>query len=547
MDSDNVFAIALDASGNAYVAGFSFFVVGNFPVTPGAFQTIPSSEVAFVAKVGPADAPGLTLFPTKLDFGNQSTPTASGPRVLVVNNSGSATLGITSIAISGTDAGDFSQSNNTCGATVAGGSRCAVDVTFAPTTTGPKSATLSIVDNAAGSPHSLSLTGTGVPPAPLVSLSPGFLDFGSLPVGTTSSAQTVVLTNTGDVTLNISGITVSGDFGIASNSCGTSLAPAGNCNIGVTFKPTAPGTRNGTLSIADDAAGSPHTVALSGTGGQPAVGFSPGSLSFGNRNVGTTSTAQSVTLTNSGDGTLNITSIFITGPNAGDFAQTNTCGTSVAAGANCAISVTFAPTATGARIGTVTITDDASGSPHTVTLTGTGSQDFSLASDPTSKTVTAGQSATFTLSVTPAGGFNQSVSLACTGAPSLSTCTVSPASVTPDGTNPATAPLSVATTARSAAPPVAGRRIPPHDSPPLFPWVLALLALTTVTSLVAAHRRRPQIAFGLTIFWLLLWASCGGGGKPAPNPSTPAGTFDLTVTGISGGLSHALIVKLTVN
>src|SRR5207253_501563 len=92
------------------------------------------------------------------------------------------------------------------------------------------------------------------------------------------------------------------------------------------------------------------------------------SLTFGNQNLNTTSVAQSVTLTNTGTVALSVTSIVA----SGDFMQTNTCGTSVAAGANCAISVTFTPTATGTRTGAITITDNAAGSPQSVNLTGTG-------------------------------------------------------------------------------------------------------------------------------------------------------------------------------
>ena len=109
-------------------------------------------------------------------------------------------------------------------------------------------------------------------------------------------------------------------------------------------------------------------MALSGTGIAPAASFAPTSLAFGNQNVNTTSAAQTVTLTNSGTAALNITSIVASAP----YAQTNTCPASVAAGANCSINVTFTPTAAGSQPGAITVTDDATGSPQTVTLSGTG-------------------------------------------------------------------------------------------------------------------------------------------------------------------------------
>ena len=141
----------------------------------------------------------------------------------------------------------------------------------------------------------------------------------------------------------------------------------------MTFTPSAAGNRGASVTITDNAAGSPHTVALSGTGGAvPIVSLSSGSLTFASQNVGTTSATQLVTLNNTGSAALSITSIAVTGTNAGDFAQTNTCGASVAAGGNCSISVTFTPTAAGSRGASVTITDNAAGSPHTVALSGAG-------------------------------------------------------------------------------------------------------------------------------------------------------------------------------
>src|SRR5207248_1952863 len=104
----------------------------------------------------------------------------------------------------------------------------------------------------------------------------------------------------------------------------------------------------------------------------PAVSLSPTSLSFGNQNINTTSAAQTVTLTNSGGGSLTISSIAVTGTNAGDFAQTNNCPSTLAAGASCTISVTFTPTASGTRSASVSITDNAAGSPQSVSLSGSG-------------------------------------------------------------------------------------------------------------------------------------------------------------------------------
>ncbi|MBV9303612.1 MAG: choice-of-anchor D domain-containing protein [Acidobacteriaceae bacterium] len=313
-----------------------------------------------VSLTGTGVAAAVSLSTTSLTFASQLVGTTSSVQPVTLTNNGTGTLTISNIAATG----DYAQSN-TCGSSVAAGGNCTINVTFHPTTTGTRTGTVTITDNASGSPQSISLTGTGV--APAVSLSTTSLTFASQPVGTTSSAQPVTLTNSGSATLTISSIVATGDYS-QSNTCGSSVSAGGNCTINVTFKPTTTGTRTGTVTITDNASGSPQSISLTGTGVAPAVSLSKTSLTFASQLVGTTSSAQPVTLTNSGSATLTISSIVATG----DYAQTNTCGSSVAAGGNCTISVTFHPTATGTRTGTVTITDNASGSPQSTSLTGTG-------------------------------------------------------------------------------------------------------------------------------------------------------------------------------
>ena len=332
------------------------------------------AEFQMAASGTGSGSPIVSLSSGSLTYASQNVGTTSAAQSVTLNNTGSAALTITSIAVAGTNPGDFAQTN-TCGASVAAGGNCSISVTFTPTAAGNRGASVTITDSAAGSPHAVTLSGTGAG-VPIVSLSSGSLTYANQNVGTTSAAQSVTLNNTGSAALTITSIAVTGtnpgDFA-QTNTCGASVAAGGSCSISVTFTPTAAGTRGASVTIADNAAGSPHTVTLSGTGGAvPIVSLSSGSLTFANQNVGTTSAAQSVTLNNTGTAALTITSIAVTGTNAGDFAQTNTCGASVAAGGNCSISVTFTPTAAGSRNASVTITDNAAGSPHTVTLSGTG-------------------------------------------------------------------------------------------------------------------------------------------------------------------------------
>jgi len=305
-------------------------------------------------------APTAQWTPSNVGFGNQVVGSASSAHQVQLSNNGTATMNISAIAASG----DFSETN-TCGATLAAGATCTVSVTFTPTQSGARSGTLSVADDASGSPQTVALTGTGI--APSAQWSAPSLNFGNQVVGTTSSAHQVQLTNSGTSTMNISGITASGDFA-QTNTCGATLTTGASCSVSVTFGPKQGGTRTGTLSVADDASGSPQTVGLSGTGIAPSAQWSASSISFGNQVVGSASAAHQVQLSNTGTSTMNISGITA----SGDFAQTNTCGATLATGANCTVSVTFAPTQAGTRSGMLSVTDDAGGSPQTVGLTGNG-------------------------------------------------------------------------------------------------------------------------------------------------------------------------------
>lgn len=206
-----------------------------------------------------------------------------------------------------------------------------------------------------------------------VTLSPTSLTFGSQGVGTVSPSQNITVTNTGSTVVKFKSITVSAQFTLSQN-CGTGLKVGGSCTLTVSFAPTTTGTITGEVTVADSATGSPQTAGLTGSGinGAPAVTLSPTSLTFPTQVVHTSSPVQNVTLTNSGSGILDLTSFTITGTNSGDFSQTNTCGATLAAGASCTISVTFDPLAKNGRTASLSIADNATGSPQTVALTGTG-------------------------------------------------------------------------------------------------------------------------------------------------------------------------------
>jgi|CZKD01.1.fsa_nt_gi hypothetical protein len=306
----------------------------------------------------------VTLIPPMLTFPSVPVGNSSAPQTITLANTGNAALSISAIEA----AGDYAQTNN-CPPSLSAGSSCAINVTFAPTTSGTRTGTVTVSDSVAGSPQIVGLTGTGVGLTAVVVLTPTSLVFPSTPLGTTSTSQTVTLTNTGNAALSISLVQVAGDYA-QTNTCATSLSAGSSCAINVTFTPTASGSRSGAVTISDSVAGSPQIVGLTGTGVASAavVVLTPTSLVFPSTPLGTTSTSQTATLTNTGNAALSISLVQV----AGDYAQTNTCPASLSAGSSCAINVTFAPTASGIRAGTVTVRDSVAGSPQIVGLTGTG-------------------------------------------------------------------------------------------------------------------------------------------------------------------------------
>lgn len=228
-----------------------------------------------------AAEPIVNLSANQLEFPAQAQGTGSPPQVLLLSNSGEADLSINGIAITGENNTDFAQTNNCpiVPATLAPRARCEIRVAFTPTVTGTLTAALNVTDNASGSPQSVNLTGLSTAPGPLASFSPHSLIFASQTQGTSSPVLVIVLTNTGSETLSInSEISINGpasdEFHIQAvkNSCpaGTSqLAPKTSCQIAVQFAPTTAGVKSAQILIVDDAAGSPHSIELSGTATPP--------------------------------------------------------------------------------------------------------------------------------------------------------------------------------------------------------------------------------------------------------------------------------------
>lgn len=339
-----------------------------------------SSAIA-LSGAGTQALPAIALSANAIRFiAAQLLNTTSSPQTLTVSNTGVAALSFSGIGLSGTNAGDFTLAGSCAvGAPVAPGANCTVAVTFRPTASGARSATLSLSSNAAGSPATIGITGNGTTVvAPQTELSANALALGNEIVGSPTAAKPLTITNVGSAALAINSITSSSaDFSYQSG-CGASVAPGANCVVQVVLTPSTQGARSGTLTIATNAAGSPHPVQLSGVG-YPAgtlstVSFAPASLGFAAQAINTASAAQTVTLTNNGPVPVKISNFNFTGANFAEFTRSGgTCAanTDVAEQTTCTIALTFTPTATGDRAATLTLASaDISGS-AAINLSGT--------------------------------------------------------------------------------------------------------------------------------------------------------------------------------
>jgi pimeloyl-ACP methyl ester carboxylesterase len=323
---------------------------------------------------GTGTAALAALSPASLAFPNQLVGTPSAAQVTSLANGGNIALSVTSISLTGVNSSDFAQTN-TCGTSVAAGSSCTISVIFTPSGTGARTASIAVIDSAGTQITTVSGVGT----APAVSLSSNNLIFANQTVGTSSTAQAVTLTNSGNGGLSINSISISGansaDFA-QTNTCGTSVAAGANCTISITFVPTAAGSRTAAVTIVDNAGSQGISLAGTGVAAGPAVQLTPTSLSFGVQPVGVASSVRAINVANTGGSALSITSISVTGTNGTDFAQTNTCGTSVGAGGTCTISITFKPAAAGPRSAAITLQDGVG--IQTVPLDGIGQAPLTL-------------------------------------------------------------------------------------------------------------------------------------------------------------------------
>ena len=407
---------SLDAASGSDTASFCMidvsFTAPASGITTGTL-TVPSNQPGpdTVQLIGSTGGNNVTTPPTvtpgNLTFGFENTGSTSAAQTVTVANPGTSTLAISSISTSGA----FSQTNN-CGSVLAAGASCTVSVKFAPTAGGAQTGELAIANSATASPIGATLSGTGLTPTTNLALS------ATMTASSTESGWPATNTNDGNtstywestdgaaypqtLTANLGASTALGSvtldlppatswttrtetlsvLGSTNGSSFTTLVPSAtytfNPSTGNTVSFNLPsGTADQYLQLSFTANSGWTAAQLSefeifpgsgSSGGSASLTASPTSLSFGNETVGSTSAAQSVTITNTGSAVAAISSV-----SAGSgFGETNTCGSSLAAGASCTASVTFSPAAVGAASASLTVTSNATNATLTVALTGTG-------------------------------------------------------------------------------------------------------------------------------------------------------------------------------
>ena len=512
------------------------------------YANVPGGQATVALNGTATAAAAVVLTPLSLIFPATIVNQTAASQDITVSNTGGTTATLSAPVLSG-NAGDFAIFADTCGATLAPQTGCTLSITFTPTASGARRATLSITDNAgsaSAATQTASLSGTGNAPA-TDTLSALSLSFAQQQIGTTSPAQTITLTNIGGVPLTLIAASVSpGDFAVI-NSCGNSLAAHATCAINVTFSPTAVGTRTATLTLSDQFRY--QAIALTGTGiAGPGVSLTPVALSFPPTGVGLTALAQTLTLTNNGGLPLIVSSVAVS---PGFAIALNSCTTTLAVRAACSLTVVFAPTAPGPVAGTLTYTDNAASGVQTTTLSGTGI-DFALtATGVTSATVAgSGASTTYSLQLSSINGLSGNVALSCTGAPANSICTVVPAIASLGTTTPIAVTVETAVTSLAALAP----RARPFRAAGASSAARALLLAMLLPFAFFQRRRYSRIArFLILICALGVLNGCGpgraipdtgttgGGGTP-----TPVGTSTLTVSASAAGLTHSVNLTLVV-
>jgi hypothetical protein len=318
----------------------------------------------------------LSATPTSLSFGNVTVGSSSSPQTVTLTNTGTASVTVSQATVTGAG---FAISGLSVPATLAAGQSTSFTATFAPTAAGSISGSISLISNAPGSPNTVTLSGTGV--TLQLAASPASIGFGSVTVGS-SSSQVVTLTNSGTASVTVTQANINGTgFSASGLTLPLTVAVGKAATFNAAFAPTATGSVTGSLSVVSNATNSPAVIALSGTGVTLNLAASPASLSFGSVNVGSTSPPQTVTLTNTGTASVTISQANVSG--TGFAVSGLSMPVTLAAAQSTSFTSTFTPKAAGTASGSISVVSNASNSPASVALSGTGNGG-QLAVSPTS-------------------------------------------------------------------------------------------------------------------------------------------------------------------
>jgi hypothetical protein len=490
----------------------------------------------------------LSVSPGSLTFAVQSVGTASTPQIVTITNNGGVAAANVGFQISGAAAASFAVGTTTCAATLANSGSCTVQVIFTPVAAGGSVATLTVSSATGGvKPVTVALNGAGNAPSGL-NVNPAQLIFAATVVGTSSSVQTVTISNNGNATVSQLTLFASLGFNLTQNTCSASLAAGASCTVGVVFAPAATGAATGTLSITSASADPPANVTLSGTGAlAAAIQVTPHTITFPTTGVGQTSSPVTITVTNSG-AVDPLSNLALAVP-AGFQLVNNACGNSLGPGASCTTGVEFAPAVAGAQTGSLVVSSSTVTGGVQVPLAGMGFDFTVMVSGASAQSVASGLSASFTLVLTPLQGSSGAFTYACNGLPANAACAFSPPGETLNSgvTGNVTAEVSTGGTEVSAGLRRTGA------------W--GVLPLVCGMFLLPLGWRRTRRILQAAI-WLALLAmvvggvgsctSSGGGtgsgvGADAGGLTTPAGTYTIPVTVTSTGVSHSATLTLIVD
>jgi hypothetical protein len=489
------------------------------------------------------EAPAFQVSSSQIEFGAVSVGQTSTPIALTVTNTGGASISNVGFQISGMAESSFSWTATTCGTSLIIGGSCSIQLSFAPVQAGQLTATLVVSSSTLGVlPLQVRLSGVGQGNSSII-ISPSQMSFLQPKLGQSTAAQSATISNT--TNLIASGLTIatSNSFSLSQNTCGSTLGPGSSCSIGVIFTPTSNGVANGTLVVSSVTLPGAATAVLVGIGGAAgSLQVQPGALAFPLTGVGLTSTPILVTLIN--NGTVAISDLELS-TSTGFQVSLSTCGASLEVAATCTAQIAFAPGNAGQQMGTLSIASGSLTIPVQIALSGMGF-DFTVGvSGQSSKTVSSGQTAQYTLALTPLNGSTGTFTFACGSLPTNSSCSFNPGSESVPANATGTVIFSIATGGSRSSASLVDSRNARYD-------MLPLICLIAIPIAFGSKRGKQWLAI-LLMTGLIGIAGCagaggGGGGTPAsPGGSTPAGTYSIVVTATASGVSHKTSLTLIVD